>query len=104
MPGKEDLDKPATFNYQVDPIYKTSDMRIQMYEIRGNCLKQESYKYHTALYKDLLSTVVPLRSSFRKTKDNSARKEIAKVEFDAWNSYLEARKLEISQLEEVKAT
>jgi hypothetical protein len=40
--------------------------------------------------------VVPLRTLFRKEKDNNARKQIAKTEFDAWNSYLEARKEEIT--------
>jgi hypothetical protein len=59
-------------------------------------LKREDYEYHTPLYKDLLTAVVPLRTLFRKEKDNNARKQIAKTEFDAWNSYLEARKEEIT--------
>lgn len=59
-------------------------------------MAREDYDYHTSLYKDLLTAVVPLRTQFRKEKDNSARKQIAKTEFDAWNSYLEARKGEIS--------
>ena len=59
-------------------------------------MAREDYNYHTPLYKDLLTAVVPLRTQFRKEKDNSARKQIAKTEFDAWNSYLEARKGEIS--------
>ena len=66
-------------------------------------MKREDYKYHTPLYKDLLTTVVPLRTSFRKEKDNNARKEIAKTEFDAWNKYIEARKEEISTLKEKKS-
>jgi hypothetical protein len=60
------------------------------------------YVYHNAAYKDLLETVVPLRSAFRLEKDVQARKEMAKVEFDAWNSYLEVRKYDITQLKTLK--
>ena len=65
-------------------------------------MKREDYKYHSPLYKDLLTTVVPLRTLYRKEKDNNARKEMAKTEFDAWNMYIEARKEEISTLKEKK--
>jgi hypothetical protein len=36
--------------------------------------------------------VVPLRKEFPKAKDVSARKQIAKEEYDAWNGYLELRR------------
>ena len=36
--------------------------------------------------------MLPLRKEFPKTKDVSARKQIAKEEFDAWTGYLEVRK------------
>jgi hypothetical protein len=39
-----------------------------------------------------LKKVVPLRKEFPKTKDVTARKQIAKEEFDAWNGYLEIRR------------
>jgi hypothetical protein len=47
--------------------------------------------------------VVPLRTSFRKEKDISARKEMAKTEFDAWNSYLEIRKFDVTNQKNIKA-
>jgi len=69
-----------------------------MKEIRGKALADKDYQYHTPLYKALLEQVVPLRTSFRLEKDISAKKQMAKQEFDAWNSYLEHRKQEISEL------
>jgi hypothetical protein len=39
-----------------------------------------------------LTKVVPIRKEFPKTKDVTARKQMAKEEFDAWNDYLELRK------------
>ena len=102
-PGREDPISQETQDYQVDPIYWSEKKKYQLYETRGTSLKREDYKYHTPLYKDLLTAVVPLRTSFRKEKDNSARKEIAKTEFDAWNLYLEMRKQEISQLKDLKS-
>jgi hypothetical protein len=39
-----------------------------------------------------LKKVLPIRKEFPKTKDVSARKEMAKEEFNAWNGYLEIRR------------
>jgi hypothetical protein len=39
-----------------------------------------------------LKKVVPLRKEFPKTKDVTARKQIAKEEFVAWTGYLEIRR------------
>ena len=64
--------------------------------MRGKTLADAEYQYHSAAYKDLLTAVVPLRTTFRKEKDLSARKEMAKTEFDAWNNYLEVRKFDVS--------
>jgi hypothetical protein len=44
-----------------------------------------------------------LRLNFRKEQDDSARKEMAKSEFDSWNEYLEIRKYDITQLKSIKA-
>lgn len=71
-------------------------MADQLLEVRGKTLANPDYQYHTNAYKDLLDKVVPLRESFRKEKDNSARKEMAKSEFDSWNEYLEIRKYDIT--------
>ena len=89
--------------YQVDPIYKCNNMASQLLEVRGKTLANQEYQYHTSAYKDLLTKVVPLRTEFRKLKDLSARKEMAKSEFDAWNQYLEIRKYDITQLKSIKA-
>lgn len=35
---------------------------------------------------------MPIRKEFPKTKDVTARKQMAKEEFDAWNGYLEVRR------------
>ena len=97
VPGRPDPNSSMkAASYQVDPIYWSEAKKYQVYEVRGSSLKREDYEYHTPLYKDLLTAVVPLRTLFRKEKDNNARKQIAKTEFDAWNSYLEARKEEIT--------
>jgi len=44
-----------------------------------------------------------MRANFRKEKDVSARKEMAKSEFDAWNSYLEIRKFDVTNQKNIKA-
>ena len=62
-----------------------------MNEVTGRALKDKDYQYHTPLYKDLLSAVVPLRREFRLTKDANARKDLAKTEFDAWKQYMVTR-------------
>jgi len=72
-------------------------------EVRGKTLADAEYQYHSAAYKDLLTAVVPLRTTFRKEKDLSARKEMAKTEFDAWNNYLEIRKFDVSNQKNIKA-
>jgi len=59
----------------------------------------KDYQYHTPLYKDLLSIVVPLRSAYRMEKDLLAKKEMAKTEITAWTGYMDARKNEIDQLD-----
>ena len=50
------------------------------------------------LYKQLLETVVPLRHKYRFVKDIESQKQIAKVEYDAWDNYLEQRKAHIADL------
>ena len=49
--------------------------------------------HHNSEYTSLLSKVMPIRKEFPKTKDITARKQMAKEEYDAWSSYLEVRKL-----------
>lgn len=90
-------------------MYKDRDLRIQSLEVRGkfvewegknkNKSEVEKHEYHNQKYKELLTQVMPLRTSFRLVKDTSARKEIAKQEFDLWNGYLEGRKSEVAELE-----
>lgn len=75
-------------NFQVAPIFaEPKDVKVQLKEING-----KATEVHCPEYKDLLGKVVPLRQDFRKTKDVSARKQIALEEFTAWNGYLELRK------------
>lgn len=66
-------------------------MRIQLLEIKGK-LEFDANKYHNQRYNDLLKKVVNYRVEFQKMKDTSARKELAKEEFDAWFNYLNGRK------------
>ena len=61
-----------------------------MDQIRGK-LKKES-EYGSAEYFNLIKTVVPLRTTFVRTNDDSERKEIAGEEIRAWLSFVEARK------------
>ena len=79
-------------DWVIDPIYSKNPMKKQLAEVSGRCLNDSSHVYHTDHYKSLLQTVVPLRKSFRAEKDYSVRKQIAKSEFDAWNTYLTQRK------------
>jgi len=51
----------------------------------------------------LLSSVVPLRATYRKEKDLLARKEIAREEIGAWAHYLQSRKEDVERLPETKA-
>lgn len=60
-PAKKKNDVKYKHDYQVDPIYKSEDIKRQVYEVRGLSLKDKNYEYHTPLYRDLLSLVVPLR-------------------------------------------
>ena len=46
-----------------------------------------------------MKKVVNLRAEYQKIKDLSARKEIAKEEFDAWHGYLEGRKEDLPKPE-----
>ena len=85
-------------NFIVDPIYTSHPMKQQLAEVRGKVLKDEAYEYHTVLYKQLLETVVPLRHKYRFVKDIESQKQIAKVEYDAWDNYLEQRKAHIADL------
>ena len=43
----------------------------------------------------MMAKVLPIRKEFPKSKDFTARKQMAKEEFDAWNAYLEGRKEEL---------
>lgn len=63
------------------------NLQVQLAEIQGRATE-----HHNPDYAALLKKVVPLRKEFPKTKDVTARKQIAKEEFDAWNGYLEIRK------------
>ena len=90
----EEIKNPSDF--VLDPIYKANPIKLQMNEITGRVLQDEAYQYHTHLYKDLLTAVVPLRKEFRQTKDAGARKEMAKTEFDAWNYYMATRTLDVN--------
>ena len=63
-------------------------------------LQDKEYQYHTPLYQALLEQVVPLRTQFRLEKDVSAKKQMAKQEFDAWHNYLQTRKHHIANLED----
>lgn len=75
-------------NFQVPPILADpKKLKVQLSEIQGRATQ-----HHNPDYAALLNKVVPLRKEFPKTKDVSARKQIAKEEFDAWNQYLEVRK------------
>ena len=85
---------PAEF--KLDPIYKVNPIKEQLNEITGRVLKDNNYQYHTPLYKDLLTAVVPLRREFRMTKDIEARKQMAKTEFDAWNNYQTLRSQDVN--------
>jgi len=58
-------------------------------------LEFDANKYHNQRYNDLLKKVVNFRAEYHKIKDLSARKELAKEEFDAWNGYLEGRKQDL---------
>ena len=77
-------------------------MSKQLSEINGGVLQKPDYQYHNPLYKDLLASVIPLRSAYREENDLGARKEMAGEELSSWTSYLESRKEEISKLEEIK--
>ena len=49
-------------DFQVNPIYKVNKMRFQSFETRGKFQAlPENHEWHTPLYKDLLTNVVPLR-------------------------------------------
>jgi hypothetical protein len=39
-----------------------------------------------------MKKITPLRKEFPKSKDQEARKQIAKEEFSAWTNYLEERR------------
>ena len=88
----ESMTREGDDSFQIKKIYpeKGLPMKIQMDQIRGK-LKKES-EYGSAEYFNLIKTVVPLRESFVKTKDDSAKKEIAGEEIRAWLSFVEARK------------
>jgi hypothetical protein len=48
--------------------------------------------YHNPEYAALMSSLLPIRKEFPRSKDVQARKQMAKEEFDLWNGYLETRK------------
>ena len=104
LPNERVQDVAEKVTYDVNPIYTSIDMKKQVREVRGFYVKNnvETHEYHTPLYKDLLTKVFPLRVQFRKERDNQARKEIAKTEFDAWNGYFQTRKQEVANLKVVK--
>ncbi|CDW79293.1 UNKNOWN [Stylonychia lemnae] len=78
-------------NFALPPVFQKKEMRIQLLEIKGK-LEFDANKYHNQRYNDLLKKVVNYRVEFQKMKDSSARKELAKEEFDAWMNYLNGRK------------
>lgn len=91
-------------DFQVNPIYSNNKMRTQSLEHRGKFQAlPENHQWHTPLYKDLLTNVVPLRHQFRLIKDVDVRKEMASQEFGYWNTYLETRKDEIANLPKFKS-
>ena len=61
-----------------------------MAQLRGTLRDEKDYG--SPEYYNLIKTVVPLRDTFWKTKDISAKKEIAGEEIRAWLGFLEARK------------
>lgn len=101
---------PSKHTFQVDPVYRSHDLQVQSREVRGRYTEEElksiatgrqhkPHQFHTPLYRDLLMNVVPLRRQYRRERDLSARKEMAKQELDFWHGYLTARKEEIAELE-----
>ena len=62
----------------------------------NRCKIPKGHEFHTPLYEDLLKKVVPLRGEYRKIGDIEGRKQMAKEELDAWTTYQEMRKEEIS--------
>ena len=64
-----------------------------MAEIEG---KDKAPHHSSELHQNLIKTVVPLRTAFRKESSVEARQQIAQEEFDAWLHYLTSRKDQIS--------
>ena len=58
-------------------------------------LEGRASTYHNKWYEELIKQIVPIRRAFRLEKDISARKEMAREEVSAWNTYVEARKQQI---------
>ena len=74
-------------DFQVPPIFaEPKKLHIQLKEIQG-----KAAEHHNPEYTSLLSKVLPIRKEFPKTKDITARKQMAKEEYDAWVTYQEAR-------------
>jgi hypothetical protein len=70
-------------------MFATKDIKLQLKEYFG---KQEEGKYHNPRYEDLMKKLVVYRKEFPLTKDITARKQLAKEEFDLWYKYLIERR------------
>ena len=71
-------------------LAEPKNVREQLKEMYG-----KAEQHHNNEYAALLKKLVPIRAEFPKSKDVTARKQMAKEEFDAWYGYLEARKLDL---------
>lgn len=75
-------------NFQVPPIIaEPKKITVQLAEING-----KAKEYHSENYAILMKKITPLRKEFPKSKDQEARKQMAKEEFTAWTNYLEERR------------
>ena len=61
-------------DYQVEPeLAEPKPLKIQLQQMRG-----KAEEYHTPEYKDLIGKLTVTRKEFPKTKDVTARKQMAK--------------------------
>ena len=81
-------------NFTPPPLFATKDLKEQLQEINGK-KEFDKNEYHNARYNDLMKSIIPIRKEFPKTKDIEARKEMAKQEFQSWNTYLQERKQDL---------
>ena len=92
LSSTEHAESMVAEDFQVRPIYpeKGLPIKLQMAQIRGKLEQEEDYG--SAEYFQLIKQIVPLRTSFSKTKDHDVKREIAGEEIKAWLGFLEARK------------